>query len=289
MKKNLLSLIFVGCRLIASAQMQGPNNPSAATESVFACLSCPGADWSNMMNVYANDNVNAITQMSGFPNCFQSSCFYTRDLEASSFGFTIPLSTTINGIMAEVKKNSLSGTSSFPIRDSLVQLMTSVGTNVGANRASAAPWSGTSTYSTYGGSSDLWGSTWTPAVINSTGFGLAFKARNTVATGQAANVDHIRITVFYTNTSIGINEIQSQSSDIIVFPNPSNESISVTCSGEPAESITVVDILGNRISRNQYASAITTHEIDMRDAARGIYFVEIKTKTGTTIKKFVRE
>ena len=289
MKKLVLSLSFVCYLFTLSAQTQGPNSPSASTEAAAACLACPGSDWLNYANVYANDNVNVTNQMNSFPNCFQSSCYYTKDLEVSSFGFSIPALATIDGIMVEIKKSNTSGAATSPVRDSVVRLMTSVGTLVGLNKALTTQWSSASIYYTYGGATDLWGSTWLPSDINSTGFGVAFKARNTSPNAQIANVDHIRITIYYTNTSIGINEMQSQSSGIVVFPNPSSSTVTVISSDESIESITVFDILGNKIMKNQYLAGVSNHELDMKDVAKGIYFVQVKTKNGTTIKKFIRE
>jgi hypothetical protein len=58
-------------------------------------------------------------------------------------------------------------------------------------------WPETDAYQSYGGAADLWGTTWTPADINNSGFGAAVSART--QNGTAA-IDHIRITVFLTST-----------------------------------------------------------------------------------------
>jgi hypothetical protein len=51
----------------------------------------------------------------------------------------------------------------------------------------------------YGNSTDLWGTTWTPADINNTGFGAVLSVFNTRSFGAAtATVDFMRITVTYT-------------------------------------------------------------------------------------------
>jgi hypothetical protein len=44
----------------------------------------------------------------------------------------------------------------------------------GTDKSTGALQPGTLSYVTYGGSSDLWGQTWTPADINASDFGLAF-------------------------------------------------------------------------------------------------------------------
>jgi hypothetical protein len=52
---------------------------------------------------------------------------------------------------------------------------------------------------TYGSSTDLWGTTWTPADINAAGFGAALAVTEISSRGanETAHVDHITITVHY--------------------------------------------------------------------------------------------
>jgi len=267
--------------------MIGPNNPSAATESAAGCLSCPGSDWTNFANVYANDMANVSTQMTAFPSCFQTACFYSRDLYATGFGFAIPATATIAGIVVEIKKNSATATTTMPIRDSVVSLMTSPGTLVGQNKRLMTPWPSISTYSTYGNSTDLWGTAWTPAEINNTGFGVALKAKNVSNTLQSAFVDHIRITVYYT-LAIGIVELSSQTSEITMFPNPASSSVTVINSSEAIESVVIYDMLGKIV----YQSEIKNKKYDINVDAlnKGIYFIQTKDSEGKiTTSKFIKE
>ncbi|MBL0336185.1 MAG: T9SS type A sorting domain-containing protein [Chitinophagaceae bacterium] len=85
------------------------------------------------------------------------------------------------------------------ISDNVVKLVKG-GSIGGTNHASGASWTSSDSYFTYGSSSDLWGLTWTPADVNGAGFGVAVSA--TTSTGLvslllSAQVDHIRITVYY--------------------------------------------------------------------------------------------
>ncbi len=81
------------------------------------------------------------------------------------------------------------------------------GSPVGSNHASTAAWSTSDATESYGSSSDLWGTTWTPAQINASNFGVRLNVRNTSATASnTAYVDYIEITVRYspdTTTGIG--------------------------------------------------------------------------------------
>ena len=63
----------------------------------------------------------------------------------------------------------------FNVFDSAVNLVKG-GSIVGNNEASVTEWPATLTYSTYGGSSDLWGTVWTAADINGTTFGAVLQA-----------------------------------------------------------------------------------------------------------------
>lgn len=102
------------------------------------------------------------------------------------------------------------------------------------DKASVTAWPGTLAYTTYGGEADLWGETWTVADINSTTFGVAISGYASGYTNQnstsyyvkatnfgfsipggatingivaevkkqngggVANIDHVRLTVYYT-------------------------------------------------------------------------------------------
>jgi hypothetical protein len=68
------------------------------------------------------------------------------------------------------------------------------------NRAIAGAWPTSAlTYQSYGGSSDLWGETWTPADINASNFGLVLSVNcaDPDDNEDQCLVDHFRITVFY--------------------------------------------------------------------------------------------
>lgn len=120
----------------------------------------------------------------------------TSCLNASNFGFSIPPSATIDGITVEIEKRASSGAS---IQDNGLKLLKN-GLEVGNNGAQfGVNWPTTDTYITYGGSTDLWGTTWTPADINSAGFGLVFASIDYSCAGTTTSyIDHIRVTIHYT-------------------------------------------------------------------------------------------
>ena len=61
-------------------------------------------------------------------------------------------------------------------------------------------WPATEQYISHGGSSDLWGLTWTVAQINASDFGVSIKAEGIDPSGGDGTIDAVRITVYYTAT-----------------------------------------------------------------------------------------
>ena len=123
----------------------------------------------------------------------------THYLKATNFGFSIPLGATINGILVEFERQSVYGSR---LKDNSVKIVMS-GTISGDDKATATLWTGTDSYESHGGSSDLWGLTWTSTDINAADFGVAISAINTFAGDDNAYIDHIRITVYYTEAAGG--------------------------------------------------------------------------------------
>src|SRR6185437_4979741 len=124
-------------------------------------------------------------------------------ITASNFGFSIPSNATITGVTVSILRG-IQGSDPEPtpgIVDLQVQLTSNGSTTLGQNKADTTnPWSvGEMTWKEYGGSSDLWSATLTPAIVNSSTFGVFFACKlQTGATAQTANLDMIEVTVCYT-------------------------------------------------------------------------------------------
>ena len=118
----------------------------------------------------------------------------------SDFDISVPLAVTICGIEVKIeRKASGLGILGASVRDNIVQLVKN-GSAIGTNKATAANWTGSKVTTTYGGSSDLWGTTWTSADVNNSNFGLSFSAE--LRSGAAglflsADIDNVTITVYY--------------------------------------------------------------------------------------------
>lgn len=163
---------------------QGPNSGSTFVNDT----SLGSAAWSDLNNAAASDNLYAYAVLGG-----NTTSYY---LKATGFGFTIPDNATIDGIVVEVERSA----SGFYVRDARVYIVKG-NALTGTNKANSTPWPSTDTYQTYGSPTDLWGTTWTPADINSTGFGVAISVLNQDTNIAQAYIDHIRITVYYTHVA----------------------------------------------------------------------------------------
>jgi hypothetical protein len=212
-----------------AAQNIGGNFPTAAS-----------AGWTNPGNVYADDNVVATNAISGNSN--------GATIDVTGFNFAIPTSAnyTIVGIVVDVERYA---STAGRIVDNTVQLLKN-GAPVGNNKAGASTWGavggggkGTNVSYPSSGTTDLWGTTWTPAEVNASNFGVRFQARNSNATATTASLDEIDITVYYAiSSSIGVSGTPVAKADI-----------AGTCKLNAATAHTPCSS-----ADNVYASAITT-------------------------------
>lgn len=143
--------------------------------------------WTNPGNSISSDNADATASL--------NTGDVTNYLKSLNHGFSIPTGATIDGIVVEFERAV-----SSPNRatDSAIRIVKG-GVIGSTNRSAGAGWPGSDTYASFGGASDLWGETWTPADINASDFGVVLSATCPGDGGgtPVAQVDHIRITVYY--------------------------------------------------------------------------------------------
>ncbi len=139
-----------------------------------------------------NFNNNVVTSQS-------TSVTTTHYLEATQFGFAIPTGATVSGIKLEIGRAS-TGTG-LSIADSVVKLV-KAGSVVGSNRAATTTLWPTAGFrlKAYGGQTDLWGTTWTPAQINDGTFGCVLSASFLGANLRTAAVNTMLMTIYYTTS-----------------------------------------------------------------------------------------
>lgn len=160
-----------------------------------------GTAWTNFSTITTNDGTNAIAD--NVPE-------ETEILKAFDFGFDMSGVKYITGIEVHVEHEasdtncSGAGRRINDVTASLLKNKSFDGTNL-AETYTPMPgdcdrWHGSSTVVTYGGPGVLWDSTWSPADIESTGFGFGLVAAANKGEGdEDAEVDYIEIVVYYQN------------------------------------------------------------------------------------------
>lgn len=175
---------------------QGPNNPGTLVNDD----SIGSSAWVNPTNAASSNN--------SYATCNEGN--ESNYLRATNFGFSIPAGATIDGIIVEVEKRNSSN--NVLVSDNIARLSKTSG-YVGDNLA-AGEWPTSDTYVSYGGASNLWGTTWSVAEINSSDFGYAISMTPNFEGPPTTdiNVDHIRITVYYTEAASSSSSSNSSSS-----------------------------------------------------------------------------
>jgi len=188
-RRLVVTLFILAMVALAFANTAGPNLAGTGGTSG----TCDGATtfcWTSPGNITANDGVNAQVAL--------GSSATSNELQGTNFGFAIPAGSTINGITVEIKKQAVSGTGNPTDLDvTILKGGIATGTNLG-HLGPGNGWLTAGGIDTYGGSSTLWGATWTPADINASNFGVQISCTEWVGLPATAGVDFIRITIAYT-------------------------------------------------------------------------------------------
>lgn len=191
MKYPLLFIAILDLFCAKGQSSYGPNSPGTfSTNNGIGSVA-----WNNVIAGDVSDNSYATASVS----LGLLSSANTHYLTATGFGFSIPSGASITGIKVEIEKrySVLLGVLSS-ISDNAVRLIK--GGLISGNNKAAGAWSSSDTYSSYGGSSDTWGQSWSPADINSASFGVAISA--SISSGLSALtlealVDHFRVTIYF--------------------------------------------------------------------------------------------
>lgn len=155
-----------------------------------------GSPWINPSNAITEDDTSSTVDFE------LDAGGASQLLLASDFGFSIPSGSTIDGILAEWKA---SRTDLFGgLIGNYVQTLCKAGVcdknPVGGYEVSDL--TTTLVFYSIGGATNLWGTTWTVTDINASDFGVYVRVVDgSDPQGETANVDVIRLTVYYTEAS----------------------------------------------------------------------------------------
>lgn len=161
-----------------NAVATGENNTSTGT----------GA-WSGPTNIYVSDNTRASVTKTAVGS--------SNYLVGRNCGFSIPSNATITGVMVIVENYSASPNTSTSFS---VKLWNGSSTSTDSSIGTAKTWSPGTSESTwwFGGASDVWGATLTPAIVNSSSFGCGIQLVTTTSAPRTGYIDYVSIQVYYT-------------------------------------------------------------------------------------------
>ena len=115
-------------------------------------------------------------------------------LRATNFKFNVPSDAVITGVVVRIKRRQ---SGSGPIAyDNLVKLVYN-GSERGDNKASTDVWGQTFSTKTYGGDGVNWNAGLTPAMVNSSTFGVDIQFYNASSYSLSAFIDYVDIIVYY--------------------------------------------------------------------------------------------
>jgi hypothetical protein len=146
------------------------------------------------------------------------------NLKCTNYGFSssdVPVGATINGIEVVVR-NKTSLATTFPGSLTTIKIVKG-GTIQTTNRGPGSNLTTSDRDDTYGGSSDLWGTTWSQSDIVASGFGVSVTYSDGISIGsRTISVDSVQIRVYYTVASalnrLGLNGgVQQLGGGIIMF------------------------------------------------------------------------
>jgi hypothetical protein len=147
-----------------------------------------GTAWGTPTAIQADDTTYSLQGAAGV----------TDYLIGSVYGFAVPTNATIVGVTVVVSASE-TGTASgaYTVRLNSAATPTLIGTAKGPITVTGT----TQTASSNGSSTDLWGATLTPAIVNATGFGVSLYSDDTV---NVHSIDYITVEVFYTLPLFGV-------------------------------------------------------------------------------------
>ena len=178
--------------------------------------------WGMTDHIKTDNDVHAAAYLSA---AYLGNTAYSERLQGWDFDFSIPSNATITGIQVEIERNADGANA---IKDEEVKLLKN-GALTGSNMKLGSWWAnGSSEVATYGGSDNLWGSTWTPADINNNNFGVSLACRNYQNYGRLAQVDYVRITVTYTTPAAATTTVVTSSTNPSTYGNSVTFTASVT-------------------------------------------------------------
>jgi hypothetical protein len=85
--------------------------------------------------------------------------------------------------------------------------------------------------------------------------------------------------------NVSLTEQSNAETNLYIYPNPANDKLTVKCNN--IKEIRIYDIVGKEVGK--YTINNNNAEIQVSNLCPGVYFIAVKTETGTLTKRFVKE
>lgn len=218
----IIALIAICIPIIVSSQSSQKEGPLKAT----TCSTCNGAIWNNKGLIKGNGDGPANSLLDQRDETY----YYSKPLYALNFDFHIPPNASITGLKLRIIKGA---NTPGNIKDHTVKLINNYN-SLSVNKKKGYFWNGFPISLNYGDSTDLWGATLTPTIINSPDFGVVFKCQNMdYDSTHYAFVEYFEITVYYSQGAEVFSQTRgggiSENPKIQIWPNPANNFLSISC------------------------------------------------------------
>lgn len=104
---------------------------------------------------------------------------------------------------------------------------------------------------------------------------------------------NVSSTTFRTADEVVETAIKPELNDMVIYPNPAHESINAEFNAEMPEVISVrlFDMMGKTVltNRQEVSEGVNKFSFDLSAMNKGIYFLELISTNGRTVKKFIRD
>jgi hypothetical protein len=136
------------------------------------------------------------------------------------------------------------------------------------------------------------GTTW--GNVGNAGFSVAWVLNTSLAfspSGQSYvaygdGYNYYKATVMYYDAPAGIRELQS--SQILIYPNPATDKITIKILGKPAQSgLSIVNIEGRQLITRHITEPKT--QINISTLPSGVYFVRLTNERTVEVGKFIKK
>ena len=108
---------------------------------------------------------------------------------------------------------------------------------------------------------------------------------STPGTGNSASTDIYfdNLNVEYSNnTTLNLEETPIKATGVMVYPNPTSDVVKITAKSK-VDAVEIFDLSGKKI-----AAEVKNNEVDVRSYAPGTYLINVITKDGKTMTKFIK-